>query len=163
MFFVTSCSKKTTNNTVVQDSIYYSIWTPLSMTLGTDSFYTEDFSNKAITAGIISHGAVLGYFGYPSGSGDTLMVNEAELTTYYGVEMLVTVGALEVSAPYPSDMTYTGSQGFLFRYVIIPGNVLSNTSLKGLTQQQLNKMNFTDVQKALQAGQSASGNRVSLP
>ena len=165
MFFVTSCSKKTTNNTVVQDSIYYSTWTPLSMQFdNTDSVYYEDFSNKHITASVLAHGAVLGYLGYVNSSKDTIAESPYDFSAF-GVGQVFSVGAIEVFSPYPNDLTYSASQGYgyLYRYVIIPANVLANTSLKNLTQQQLQKMSFTDVQKAVQAGQAASGNSVSLP
>lgn len=165
MFFVTSCKKTTNNNTVVQDSIYYSTWTPLSMQFdATDSVYYEDFSNKALTASVLSHGAVLGYLGYVNSSGDTIAESPTDFSSY-GVGQVFGVGAIEIFSPYPNDLTYNASQGYgyLYRYVIIPANVLSNTSLSNLTQQQLNKMNFTDIQKALQAGQSGAGNKVTIP
>ena len=129
-----------------------------------DSVYYEDFSNKHITASVLSHGAILGYLGYVNSSGDTIAESPYDFSSF-GVGQVFSVGAIEVFSPYPNDLTYSASQGYgyLYRYVIIPANVLSNSSLKNLTQQQLQKMSFTDVQKAAQAGQSASGSNVSLP
>ena len=158
MFSVTSCTKKTTNNTVVQDSIYYSAWTPLNMTqeipAAGDTLYLDEIAAPAITAKIISQGAVLGYYGYPTQSGDTLISPESDYGLY--AEINITVGNIEVEG-FNTNLSYNAG-GFLFRYVVIPGNVLASTSLKGMTQQQLNKMSFSDVQKAINASKQASGN-----
>jgi hypothetical protein len=162
MFSVTSCTKKTTNNNVVQDSIYYSAWIPLSMQVDvTDSIYEQSITASKLTASVISHGAVLGYLGYP-GNSDTIVESLAELSSLYGVQQILEPGTISIITPYePSfsccDLTYTASSGFLYRYVIIPGNVLT-TSFNGMTQQQLSKMSFSDVQKAINASKQASGN-----
>jgi hypothetical protein len=155
IFFTTGCKKTTT--TVVQDSVYYSSWTPLSLTMsGTDTqgdtIYSQQISAPAITAKFISKGAVLAYFGYPSQSGDTVVFNEAELGSFAAVSFAP--GAIEIDS-YGYDISYSNG-GYLFRYVLIPGNVLT-TSFKGMTQQQLNKMSFTDVQKTINSWQTASG------
>jgi hypothetical protein len=130
------------------------------MTLNTsDSLYYEDFSNKKLTASTISKGAVLGYFGYPASAGDTIVENTSEFTAIYGVQQVFSVGSLEVDAL--SDLSYTSTTGFLYRYVIIPGNVLANTSLKNLSKDQLSRMSFTDVTKAVNAAaQGSTGNRL---
>lgn len=148
LFSVAGCKK--TYTTVVQDSVFYSSWTPLKMTMDVsngDTAYYQDFSNSRLTAKVISRGAVVGYMGYPNTNGDTVAQALSEFTPY--VQQLFTVGAIEVLSS--SDLTYSASQnaGYLYRYVIIPANVLANTSLKGFSQQQLNKMSFTDVQKAI--------------
>jgi hypothetical protein len=154
-----SCKKTTTNNTVVQDSIYYSSWTALAMQFdATDSVYYQDFTNSKLTASVVSSGAVLGYFGAPDGSGDTTALNASELNVYYGIEQQISVGTLDLSAI--DDLSYTNG-GFLYRYVIIPGNVLANSSLKGMTKQQLQHAKFSDVQKALTAASTTTGNRLS--
>ncbi len=147
LFSVTSCKKTTT--TVVQDSIYHSPWIQLKMAYdAVDTLYFQDFTNSKLTAKVISNGAVLGYLAYPS-NGDTVVQSVAELTTFLGVQQIFTAGTIELQAFY--DLTYSASsgQGYLYRYVIIPGNVLASTSLKGLSQDQLSKMKFTDIQKAL--------------
>jgi hypothetical protein len=149
MFFV-SCKKTTTNTTVVKDSIYYSPWIELSMTQDVptagDTVYYQDITASQVTSSIVSTGAVLGYFGYPASASDTVIYSEAGMA---GIAYLTTIpGTIEVDANY--DLSY-------FRYVVIPGNVLV-TSFNGVTQQQLQKMSFTDVQKALNASKQASGN-----
>ncbi len=163
MLSVVSCKKTTTNTTVVKDSIYYSSWTPFSMQFdATDSIYYEDFNNNAITADIVSHGAVLCYYGYPNSAGDTVVLDASAFAAFLYVQQSVTVGQLEIDAPYPNDLTYSASAGYLFRYVIIPGNVLSNTSLGNFSQQQLSRMSFTDVNKALNVSiqGTTSGNQL---
>jgi hypothetical protein len=154
LFSVSACKK--TYNTVVQDSIYYSSWTPLAMSFNTsDSLYYQDFNNSKITAKVIDHGAVLGYFGAVS-SGDTTISSASEWPTYLGVLQQLQVGVLDLSSYY--NLSYpNGDVPFLYRYVIIPGNVLANSSLKDLSKDQLNKMKFTDIQKALNNAQSSSG------
>ena len=158
MFTVTSCTKKTTNNTVVQDSIYYSPWIPLNMTMqipsAGDTLYVQEITAPAVTAKIISQGAVLGYYGYPTQSGDTLISDEAEYSGIAGINY--TTGNIEVEG-FDTNLSYSAG-GFLFRYVVIPGNVLAGTALSGMTQQQLNKMNFSDIQKAISSAKQASGN-----
>jgi hypothetical protein len=152
MFSVTSCKKTTNNTTVVQDSIYYSKWTTLSMTQDVvsagDTLYIQDITAPKVTSAIISKGAVLGYYGYVTQSGDTAVFDEAEL----GYEAGVTFGTgiVEVTG-YNVDLS-----GNLFRYVVIPGNVLT-TSFNGMTQQQLNKMSFTELQKVINNTQQGSG------
>jgi hypothetical protein len=145
-----SCKKTTTNNTVVKDSIYYSAWIPISMQFdATDSVYFQDFSISKLTASIVSSGAVLGYFGYPTQSGDTAVLDQSTMAAYIGVQQIVSTGQLELDSPFPNDLTYSASSGYLFRYVIIPGNVLSGTAYKNLSRDQLNHLSFTDVSKAL--------------
>jgi hypothetical protein len=145
-----SCKKTTTNNTVVKDSIYYSPWTQLSMQFdATDSVYYQDFTNSQITASVVSSGAVLAYFGYPGQTaGDTIVVDEATMALYYATQLSFGTGTMELETPYPYDLSYSNN-GYLFRYVIIPANVLSSTAYKNLSRDQLNHLSFTDVSKAL--------------
>jgi hypothetical protein len=151
MFSVTSCKKTTT--TVVQDSVYYSAWSTLNMTQDIvsagDTLYVQDITAPKITASVVSKGAVVAYYAYVSQSGDTTVLNEAELGYESGVTF--SVGLIEVTG-YGTDLS-----GALFRYVVIPGNVLV-TSFNGMTQQQLNKMSFTDLQKAINSVKQTSGN-----
>lgn len=46
---------------------------------------------------------------------------------------------------------------------VFSGNVLANSSLSGLTQQQLQKMNFTDIQKAASTPRQTSSGSVFNP
>lgn len=169
VFAFTSCTKKTTTTTVVQDSVYYSAWTPIAMQVDlTDSLYAETFNNSKITAAVISRGAVLGFIGYPSGNGDTVALSIAEAAPEYYVEEILQPGSITLTTPYQPqynccDLSYGATSGYLYRYVIISGNVLANSSLSGLTQQQLQKMNFTDIQKAASTPRQTSSGSVFNP
>ncbi len=151
------CKKTTNNTTVVKDSIYYSSWAALSMQLNVDanndSIYYQDFDNSRITQSVVSSGAIIGFFGITDGSGDTTALDVAELSSYYNIEQQISVGVLDLSAL--TDLSYSNG-GFLYRYVIIPGNVLANSSLAGLTRIQLQHMSFTDVQKSVTAAAAKS-------
>lgn len=144
--------KKTTNNTVVtQDSVFYSPWTQLKMTSVGDTVYYEDITASRLTQSVLSSGVVLSYLGSPSTS-DTVVANASD----YGLYQVLHVGYVEVqSFGYLNDFSYSSS-GYLYRYVIIPGSVLTTTSLKNFSVQQLNKMTFTDVQKAIGAATTGS-------
>lgn len=161
MISVTGCKKTTNNTTVVKDSVYYSPWiqlkTAMQVSSAGDTTYQQDITAKSITAAILSHGAVLGYYGYPYSASDTVMFSEAEMSaSVYGAAMYIATGDIQIVSY--GDLTYTGPAGYLFRYVVIPGNVLS-TSFNGMTQQQLQKMSFTDIQKVMNTpAQTSSGN-----
>jgi hypothetical protein len=137
--------KKTTNNTVVmQDSVFYSPWTQLKMTTIGDTVYYQDITASKLTQSLLNTGVVLSYLGSP-GTSDTAISNASD----YGLYQVLHVGYIEVqSYGYLNDFSYSNS-GFLYRYVIIPGSVLTTTSLKNFSVQQLNKMSYTDVQKAI--------------
>jgi len=109
-----------------------------------DSVYVQDLTVSKLTASVIRSGAVLSYLGSPS-SGDTAVANSAD----QGLYPFLDVNTIELqSYGYLNDFSFASS-GLLYRYVIIPGNVLATTSLKNFSQQQLNRMTFTDVQKAI--------------
>lgn len=147
---------KKTNTTVVQDSVFHSSWVPLDMQMQVetdpttnlkDTFYAQEFANAHITAKVISGGVILGYLGYPGNGSDTIVLPLAEQTVFSSLQQVISPGTIDLIGY--SDYSYTTTSGYLYRYVIIPGNVLSNSSLSGLTQQQLNKMKFTDIENAL--------------
>lgn len=146
LFSAAGCKK--TYTTVVKDSVYYSPWIKLSMTRQTsngDTAFVQDLTASKLTASIIRSGAVLSYLGSPS-NGDTAIISASD----YGLYQFLDVGLIEVqSYGSQNDFSYSTS-GFLYRYVIIPGNVLSTTSLKDFSKDQLNKMKFTDIQQAVQ-------------
>ncbi|HLZ88190.1 MAG TPA: hypothetical protein VKQ52_13140 [Puia sp.] len=143
LFSVVGCKKTTTN--VVKDSVYYSPWLTISMkaTDAGDTAYYQDITAKTVTAAVIRSGAVLSYLGSPA-SGDTTVAPASD----YGLYQLLNVGNIEIeSFGYLNDFS-TSNSSLLYRYVVIPGNVLASTSLKNFSQQQLSKMTFTDIQKA---------------
>jgi hypothetical protein len=147
-----SCKKTTTNTTVVKDSIYYSPWIAINMQFdASDSVYYELFTASQLTASIISSGAVLTYYGFPTGTGDTAVLDQSTMQLYSYAQISFAPDSIQILTPYGYDLTYSASQGsgYLFRYVIIPGNVLSSSAYKNLSRDQLNHLSFTDVSKAL--------------
>jgi len=159
IFSIVSCTKTNNNTTVVKDSIYYSNWSPLAMTMQVDptsgdTFYVQTITAPSVTASIISKGAVLGYFGYPSSATDTTVLTESAMAASEGTLMAFSPGQIFLNSVY--DLTYSASAGYLFRYVVIPADILT-TSFNGMTQQQLNKMSFSDVQKAINSAKQTSG------
>ena len=154
------CKKTTNNTTEVKDSIYYSPWTPLTMTFdATDSVYYESFTNSKITASVVSSGAILTYYGYPEGGGDTAVLDQSTMQLYSYAQVSFSTDSIQILTPYGYDLTYSASsgQGYLFRYVIIPANILSSSAYKNLSRDQLNHLSFTDVSKALNV--PVSGNK----
>jgi hypothetical protein len=146
---VTSCKK--TYTTVIQDSVFHSSWVALDMKMQVDNqndtFYAQEFTNSKITAKVISGGVILGYLGYPGNGSDTIVLPLAEQTAFSSLQQIISPGTIDLVGY--ADYSYTTTSGYLYRYVIIPGNVLANSSLSGLTQQQLNKMSFTEINNAL--------------
>jgi hypothetical protein len=136
------------------DSVQYSAWKTLAMTAmnaGDTSFY-EDFTVTALTQKIISHGAVLGYFGYLNSAGDTIVQNASEVMT-----SLYTVGTIEVQS------YYVDLSGYFYRYVLVPGNVVISSipgSTKTYTIDQLKKMSYQQVTQSL--GIPAKGGSLKL-
>lgn len=157
LFSVAGCKK--TYTTVVQDSVFHSKWLALDMTLDVstgDSVYYQDIVANKLSSKIVNGGVVVSYLGYPNGSGDTVSEAFAEFAPY--VQQLFITNTIRVIS-YGGDISWNAStgDGFFFRYVLIPGNVVANSTLKGLTQNQLNKMKFTDIESAIKsAGQGSS-------
>ena len=147
LFSVVSCTKNNNTTTVEKDSIYYSPWIKLSMTptdAGDTAFY-QVLSASHVTQNVLSTGAVLSYIGEVGvpNAGDTAVV---DLLAANGTQFL-TVGQIEIDSYYV-DLSYSTNAPYLYRYVVIPGSILATTSLHNLTQQQLQKMSFTEIQKA---------------
>jgi hypothetical protein len=113
-----------------------------------DTLYYQDFAAKKLTAKVISSGAVLTYFGFPAGK-DTVIQPLGDLNAFYGVQQVMWPDTIEIQS-------FADLSGALFRYVIIPGNVLATTSLKNMSHEQLSKMKFTDIQQAMKKPEDAS-------
>jgi len=140
--------KKSNNTTVVggKDSIYYSPWITLNMGFsqidpGTgDSAFEQVIAAKTVTAAIVSHGVVLTYVVQGlTNNGDTVVSNaESILNPFLYVGSIDLYGLADFS-------------GALFRYVVIPGNVLTTTSFKDYSVAQLKKLSYTEVNGLLKA------------
>lgn len=167
---MTGCTKKTTTTIITPDSVYSSGWLNFTMTAETDqnndTAYVSTFTNSKITQAVVNYGIVLSYLGYPSGSGAT-SDTVAEQALEYDVLTNFQVGSVSIES-FPIDQggfgdlsTDNSNSDLYYRYVIVPGSVLTTT---GLTRQQLKSLNFTEATKLLQSAQrSASSPVLSTP
>lgn len=101
-----------------------------------DSAWDQVITNSKVTASIISSGVVLTYVvqDIPS-AGDTVISSADNLLQPF-------------LSLHTIDLGWEGGNinGVLFRYVIIPGNVLTTNNV---TPKQLKSMNYTEVTKLL--------------
>jgi hypothetical protein len=136
------CSKSSNNNTSSKDSVFYSPWTQLALTYSTtDSAYEENIPAAVLTQKVLSTSVILGYIGIITGTADTATENASEF-----FDQGFDLGQIEIF----SGVDYsTSNSGFLYRFVVIPGNTLTSTALRNYTRQQLEKMSFKDVQNAM--------------
>jgi hypothetical protein len=151
-FSIVGCSKSNNSTPASNsDSVYSSGWLNISMTIQTDQYgdtaYTETFTNSAITAAVVNDGIVLSYLGYSTTSGSTTDTI-AEQALEYNVLTNFQVGSVTIESFPIDDGGYgdLGADGLMYRYVIVPGSVLTTT---GLTRQQLKSMKYTEVTSAL--------------
>jgi hypothetical protein len=150
---MTSCSKNNSGPAKFTDSVFYSAWAPLNMTFtgqydpnNNDSIWDQVVTSSKVTASIVNSGVVLTYIiqGITS-AGDTVISSADNL-----LEPFLYLNSI--------DLSWEGGNinGVPFRYVIIPGNVLTTSNL---TAKQLKSMNYTEVTKLLgnTAAKQASG------
>ena len=150
---MTSCSKNNSGPAKFTDSVFYSAWQPLNMTFQMidqntgDSAWEQVITNSKVTAAIISSGVVLTYLvqDIPS-PGDTVISSADNF-----LEPFLSLNTI--------DLGWEGGNinGVLFRYVIIPGNVLTTNNI---TPKELKSMKYTEVTALLgssTAKQSAAG------
>jgi len=157
LFSTFSCSKSNNNSTSVKDSVLYSNWAPLKMSLlGVnpqfgDSVYGQAIPVKAITRAVLDRGLVLTYIQGIDNNGDTLIQN-AEVF----MNQRIYAGEIDLFSE-PNDYT-----GYNFRYVIIPGRTLVNGvsgQVETYTPAQLRSMSYPTIAKMLRlsADQPSSG------
>ncbi len=148
----TGCKKTYTTNVTTADSVYSSGWLEITTSyVASDSAYEATITNSAITQAIVSDGIVLPYLGYISSTNDTV----GELASEDGVYTLFTVGSLQVISPY-GDLTYANS-GYFFRYVIVPGSVLSTNNL---TKQEAKSLSYTEITKLTSGSKTSSATSI---
>ncbi len=147
---IVSCSKGDTGPAGAavpgSDSVTYSNWTTLNMTdEGQDTssgleIYYQAISAPAITQSILDKGIIIGYLSFVDNNGVTNVVNA---DSYFNPELFI---------PGEIDLTSFGvdwSQ-YSYRYVIIPGTIATgNSILRGLTKEQLKKVDYVTITKAL--------------
>ena len=154
---VIGCSKGSTGpaGPAGNANVLHSAWVTLATTYNpSDSDYEEALTASAITSAIVDSGVVLSYIGYPGGAPngtDTAVFTLSDASTYFGpatVEFYV--GGIYIYSL--SDYT-----GLLYRYVIIPGSVLTNSAFKQYTKAQIKTMSYSTVQKLLGASTTSPG------
>jgi hypothetical protein len=123
------------------DSVLHSAWLSLNTPfVSDDSLYEESIAAAGITQDIIDNGAILAYLGFDDGSGGTQVLS-ANSGVFTDLQISYSVGAIQVLAL--DDYSGVG-----FRYVLIPGSILTgNSSGKKYTKQQVQSMSYQQVQK----------------
>jgi hypothetical protein len=162
-FSISGCSKGTAGpagpagraGPAGPDSIIYSQWIVLSMSVQVDSLndslWSQTIAATSLTSAIIDNGAVLSYIGIP-GSGtsgtDTAVFSISEASTYFGsVTQNFFVGEIDLF----SLINYSQS---LYRYVLIPGNILTSSIFKQYSKAQLRGMDLNTIKKLLATASS---------
>jgi len=145
-----NCKKTTNNTTVKQDSVFYSPWMALSMQgfidNNGDTVYLQDFVTKHLDPSLLTKSLVIGYLGYPNPSGnDTIAQNSSEFSPTF--QQIFLTDTVEVSS-LNYDFS-TVNSGYYYRYVIVPGNVLSTTSIRNYSEADLKKISYPDLTRAL--------------
>ncbi|HTR30172.1 MAG TPA: hypothetical protein VMH27_12935 [Puia sp.] len=145
-FSLTSCTKNNTTTINHPDSVYTSAWVTLSMQLNNvDSDYEENISAPAITSAILDKGVILGYGAYLNASNDTVVENALEFDMF----QTVSVGNILLQAGFDNS-------GLWYRYVIVPGSVLTT---KGLTPLQAKSLSYAEATKLF----GSAANKVGSP
>jgi len=155
---MSSCSKGNSTNTttIKQDSVIHSPWITLSMSIigtqantsgGTDTFYRQTITAPSITQRILDSGVVLTYLSFIDNTGATNMVSASP---YFNPELIL-LGQIQLNSTNVDWSTYS------FRYVVIPGSVLStNSVLKGLTKAQLKAADYSVIANAVGLSKSST-------
>jgi hypothetical protein len=129
------------------DTVYYSAWTTLTTTLDTfttngvpDTLYVDTLQTPAITQGVLDSGVILSYV-QNYFNNDSSILNTLSYAGFQDVHYLV--GEISIDAPF--DVT-----GAKFRYVVIPGNILTQSAtFKNYTKQQIKTMDFATATRLL--------------
>jgi len=126
------------------DSIMYSAWITLNTQYNTtDSLYEQAITASALTSDILNKGAVLSYLAIPPQTGtDTVFFSLSEANTLLSpISQALYVGEIDIYAV--SDYS-----GLLYRYVLIPGTILTNGyNGKVYTKQELSTMTYSQVKQ----------------
>jgi hypothetical protein len=133
------------------DSVFSSQWILLQFTGSVDqssgdSVYDETIIAASITKAILDSGIVLTYVNAadPS-SGDYFVKDVSSLPQYFYDDF--SIGSLYITS------FATNYSGTPFRYVTIPGNLVTTTgnrrTVKGYTQEELKAMPYDKVQQIL--------------
>jgi hypothetical protein len=124
------------------DNVFYSPWLTLTMTdsveasFNNDTVAVQNVFAPAITQPILDSGLVLEYIEVLDNNGNTIEENaEANM------ECTLSLGAIYLNAPFDFS-------GFGFRYVAIPGSVLTTIeSTSGLSATQIKNLPYAQASK----------------
>ena len=158
-----SCSKSSSSpSTTVsaKDTVYHSAWITLAMTINSvqtlssgalDTIYSQTITASAITQKIIDSGLVLSYI-------QDLFTNDGSIVNVSNYAPSVDLSYKAGSVTITTDSQGLGDlSGASFRYVVIPGTILTtNSVLKGLTKAQIKAANYGVISNAVGLGNSAS-------
>jgi hypothetical protein len=154
------CSKSNNNSSTPpaasSDSVLYTNWTPLSMNgfilNSGDTFFSQTIIAKSITSAVINRGIVLGYLMFQDpNSGDTVIQPVGNYMTF----LVYPDSIFLESDPFnPSPSSGFNFSGYNFRYVVIPGKILTSGvsgaavgAAQNVTAAQLSTMSYADVKR----------------
>jgi len=138
---MTGCSKEDNG-----PEVYYSNWFSPTAWLGTNGDLYFDCNAPAITKDVIDKGTVLAY---------CMLINDETVarplpayTSSYTVTWNFEI--YDIAKIRFTTNANTASIENLFRYVVIPGSSkLTSTNLKGKSIEEISKMPYSDVCRAL--------------
>jgi hypothetical protein len=134
LFSLISCSKSNNTTTTTPDSVFTSPWITLAFdTVPADGDWEETISAPAITSAILDNGVVLGYGAYLDVNNDTVVSQPIEFDifqTFYAGNIFLQSGP--------------DNSGLWYRYVTVPGHVLTT---KGLTPIQAKSLSYAEITK----------------
>lgn len=138
-FSLTGCSKSNKNNNPPasgSDSVFTSPWITLSTPLNpVDSNFEQKIVAPKITASILNTGVVLGYGAFLNQNNDTVVEQAIEFDMF----QTFLVDTVFLQSGFDNS-------GLWYRYVIIPGHVLTT---KGLTPMEVRSMSYAEVSRML--------------
>ncbi|HET6254426.1 MAG TPA: hypothetical protein VFE32_10145 [Puia sp.] len=134
-FSLIGCTKNNNTVTKTPDSVYTSKWITLSMLPNyVDSDYEQKIVAPAITSAILNDGVIMGFGAYID---PTTQDTVEEAAIEFNMYQTFKVDTVLLQAGYDNS-------GLWYRYVVIPGSVLTT---KGLTPAQAKSLNYAEVMK----------------
>jgi hypothetical protein len=126
------------------DSVLHSAWTQVILSMGVDAnndtFYSQNIAAASITQNVLDSSLIMGYISYLDSAGQESIFNASEsfnITYSVGNVLLV---------DYFGDLSYYNT-GYSFRYVIVPGSILTNAAFKQYTKAQIKTMTYSQLEQ----------------
>ncbi len=144
LFSLISCSKSSNKTVTTPDSVFTSPWITLALdSSAADQDWEETITAPAVTSAILDDGVVLGYGAYLDLNNDTVVSAAIEFDifqTFYVGNVFLQAGA--------------DDSGLWYRYVTIPGHVLTT---KGLTPIQAKSLSYAEITKLFSPAVKSAG------